>query len=155
MTDHARMLKTVGRYELALTQVEEKPYDKDIPILVHPVEVVNLIRSFHSPYPFEEMGALYFDQTGRPIAHSVVYRGTLNRIKVEPRGLLAVAILRNATSFILRHTHPSDCVDPSTEDLAFTERLADASRIVGVRLKDHLILGVSSWESLKRRGVWS
>jgi DNA repair protein RadC len=101
------------------------------------------------------MGALFLDTRNRLLAESEVYRGTLNRAAVEPRGLLKEALLRGAAGLVLFHTHPSGDPSPSAEDLAFTRRLAEAGELVGVRLVDHLILGSAGrWVSLRQRGAW-
>jgi DNA repair protein RadC len=103
----------------------------------------------------EVMGALFLDTRNRLLAESEVYRGTLNRAAVEPRGLLKEALLRAAAGLVLFHTHPSGDPSPSAEDLAFTRRLAEAGELVGVRLVDHLILGSAGrWVSLRQRGAW-
>jgi len=103
----------------------------------------------------EIMGALYLDTRNRLIGEKEIYRGTLSRAAVEPRALLKEGILRDAAGFVLFHTHPSGDPSPSAEDLAFTRRLAHSGELLGVRLIDHLIVGVgNSWVSLKQRGGW-
>ena len=42
---------------------------------------------------------------------------------------------------IVAHNHPSGDPTPGSDDVRLTERLVAASRIIGVRLLDHLILG--------------
>lgn len=103
----------------------------------------------------EVMGALYLDSRNRLLGEEEVYRGTLNRAAVEPRGVLKEGLLRDAAGFVLFHTHPSGDPSPSAEDLAFTRRLAQSGELVGVRLVDHLILGSGdTWVSLRQRGGW-
>lgn len=103
----------------------------------------------------ETMGALYLDVRNRLIKESDVFRGTLSRAAVEPRHLLKEGLLCNASGLILFHTHPSGDPSPSTEDLTFTRRVAEAGELLGVKLLDHLILGSAGrWVSLGRRGAW-
>lgn len=103
----------------------------------------------------EVMGVLFMDSRNHLRAEREIYRGTQDRIKVEPRAILREALIQRAHSILLFHTHPSGDAEPSMEDLAFTERMKDACRIVGVRLADHMIVGHGgSWVSLKRRGPW-
>ncbi len=101
------------------------------------------------------MGAVFLDVRRRLIADVDFYRGTLSRASVEPRRILKEALFRNASSFVLFHTHPSGDPAPSIDDLHFTRRIADASEAVGVEMLDHLILGSAGrWVSLKKRGSW-
>jgi DNA repair protein RadC len=53
---------------------------------------------------------------------------------------------------ILFHTHPSRDATPSAEDLLFTRRMAAAGDLVGLVLRDHLIIGgAGRFVSLKER----
>ena len=79
----------------------------------------------------------------------------MDRIKEEPRPILQAALLVNARWFLLSHLHPGGDTTPSDEDIAFTDRMREASMILGVRLLEHVIVGyLGSWTSLKRRGPW-
>lgn len=103
----------------------------------------------------EVMGAVFLDVRGRLIGEVDLYRGTLSRLAVEPRLLLKEALLHSASAMVAFHTHPSGCPAPSSEDLVFTRRLAEAGEVIGVRLVDHLILGGAGlWVSLQKRGSW-
>ncbi len=123
--------------------------------LGHPAAVARYLALRFSVPDQEVMGALFLDTRHRLLGESDVYRGTLNRAAVEPRGLLKEGLLRGAAGLILFHTHPSGDPSPSAEDLAFTRRLAEAAEVLGMRLMDHLILGAAgAWVSLKQRGAW-
>jgi len=103
----------------------------------------------------EIMGAVFLDVRNRLIADVDLYRGTLSRASVEPRLILKEAIQRNASSFVIFHTHPSGDPAPSSDDLVFTRQLVAASEILGLTMHDHLILGSGGrWVSLRRRGSW-
>ncbi len=103
----------------------------------------------------EIMGALYLDSRHHLMAERELYRGTLNRAAVEPRAILKHALLIGAAAIVLFHTHPSGDPSPSAEDLAFTRRMADAAELLGLKLVDHLILGIGErWISLAERGAW-
>lgn len=39
------------------------------------------------------------------------------------------------------HNHPSGDPSPSPEDIALTNRLVDAAKLVGLQLLDHVIVG--------------
>jgi len=103
----------------------------------------------------EVMGALFLSARRRLLGDKELYRGTLHRAAVEPREVLKECLLRRARGFVLFHTHPSGDPTPSTEDLEFTQRMAQASRIVGIAMIDHLVLGATGpWVSLQEWGIW-
>ncbi|MEM7354058.1 MAG: DNA repair protein RadC [Acidobacteriota bacterium] len=124
-------------------------------LLDRPDAVANYLSLRYVQQDQEVMGALYLDVRNRLIAESDIYRGTLSRAAVEPRAILKEGLLRSASGFVLFHTHPSGDPSPSTEDIAFTRRLSEAGKLVGIKLLDHLILGSGGrWVSLGRRGAW-
>lgn len=124
-------------------------------LLDYPEAVASYLTLRFSVADQEVLGALYLDVRNRLITDREIFRGTLSRAAVEPRQILKEALLRNASSFLIFHTHPSGDPSPSAEDLAFTRRMADAGELLGVRMVDHLILGSGGrWVSLRRRRAW-
>ena len=55
---------------------------------------------------------------------------------------------------VLVHNHPSGVTDPSAEDLAFTERLAQAGELLGIFLLDHVIVGADGYFSCLDAGLY-
>ncbi|ABO68782.1 JAB domain-containing protein [Geobacillus thermodenitrificans] len=82
--------------------------------------------------------------------------GSLNASIVHPREVFKAAILNNAASIIVAHQHPSGDVTPSKEDVEMTKRLAEAGRILGIEVLDHLVINYKAeYTSLKERGFFS
>ncbi|CAM4122263.1 MULTISPECIES: JAB domain-containing protein [Anoxybacillaceae] len=82
--------------------------------------------------------------------------GSLNASIVHPREVFKAAILNNAASIIVAHQHPSGDVTPSKEDVEMTRRLAEAGRILGIEVLDHLVINYKAeYTSLKERGFFS
>lgn len=88
-----------------------------------------------------------------------VVRGTATEAPVHVREVFKSAIRWAAQSVVVAHNHPSGDPMPSKEDIRLTERLVDASRIIGIPLVDHLILGNPDgtggrgYMSLRREGL--
>jgi DNA repair protein RadC len=139
--------------ELACRLAKEQIPDS-VP-LSRPAQVARYLVLRYQQRDQELMGALFLDVRHRLIGEKEIYRGTLHRAAVEPREILKECLLRGAAGFVLFHTHPSGDPTPSSEDLLFTRRMADAAAIVGVELVDHLVLGATGrWVSLRERGAW-
>ena len=78
---------------------------------------------------------------GTPINCNFASIGTLNQSLVHPRELFKVAFLSNAESILLVHNHISGTLRPSTEDIMLTDRLGRVSEMMGIPLRDHVIVG--------------
>ena len=66
--------------------------------------------------------------------------GGNNFAMIEPKEVLAEAIKLQAPKIILVHNHPSGDVIPSQSDFLITDRIYEASEILGVQLLDHVII---------------
>ena len=79
--------------------------------------------------------------------------GDLCSALVHPASVFKFALLANAAGIILAHNHPSGDPEPSSEDIAMTQRIADGGRILGVNVLDHIIIGSGCYKSLRRDGL--
>ena len=80
--------------------------------------------------------------------------GTVNASVATPREIFIEALKFRGTGIILMHNHPSGDPNPSEEDCLFTIRVAEAGKMMGVMLLDHIIIGDNSYVSLKERGIF-
>jgi len=102
----------------------------------------------------EHLAALFLDIHGRPTGASIVGIGTLSQVSVHVREFFKAAILANADSTICAHNHPADVPHPSPQDLRMTRRLISASRIIGIHMRDHLIVSPSgAFVSMSAHGL--
>lgn len=74
--------------------------------------------------------------------------GTENSAILKPRDALIDAVKMRAPKIILVHNHPSGDPTPSSEDINFTNRLIQASSVIGIELLDHVVIGDSKFESI-------
>jgi DNA repair protein RadC len=97
--------------------------------------------------------ALLLDGKHRLLHEEAVSVGTLTASLVHPREVFGPAVRLGAAALILVHNHPSGDPSPSPEDLDITARLAEAGRIVGIDLLDHVVLGDGCFASCFERGT--
>ena len=100
----------------------------------------------------EYFGVLCLDTQNKVAAASVVSVGLLNSSLVHPREVFQRAILANAASIILGHNHPSGDPDPSPEDLEVTAQMVESGRILGIPVRDHVIIADTGFVSLLEKG---
>jgi len=101
----------------------------------------------------EHLVGLYLDAQNRLVHQETVSIGSLNTTRTHPREILHPAVLTMALGFILVHNHPSGCLDPSAEDIEFTQTIRRAGELMGIELYDHLIVARGGYTSLRERGV--
>lgn len=80
-------------------------------------------------------------------APQIISIGTVNGVGVHPRDVFAIAVRWNASSIVVAHNHPSGSHSPSKMDDELTHRLAEAGKMMGIPLIDHIILGGESFYS--------
>ena len=90
---------------------------------------------------------VYVDTKGRYIDKKCLFVGTMNNSIVHPREIFKEAYLLSANGIICIHNHPSGDPTPSKEDVMITKKIKEIGMIHGIRLVDHLIVGVNSYYS--------
>ncbi|KAA0253924.1 MAG: JAB domain-containing protein [Acidobacteria bacterium] len=100
----------------------------------------------------EVMGALLLDARNRLLEDHVVFRGTTTVTAVAPGPLFRAAVVAGASGLLVYHNHPSGDPSPSVEDHATTRRLVEAGRLLGIEVRDHLVVGRGSWVSFRQQG---
>lgn len=96
---------------------------------------------------------LLLDSANHLLREVTVSVGILNSALVHPREVFRQAIMEPAASVILMHNHPSGNPDPSSEDLEITRQLVEAGKIMGIPVRDHLILAGENYASFAERGL--
>ena len=90
---------------------------------------------------------VYVDTKGRYIDKKCLFVGTINNSIIHPREIFKEAYLLSANGIICIHNHPSGDPTPSKEDMMITRKIKEIAMIHGIRLVDHLIVGVNSYYS--------
>jgi DNA repair protein RadC len=93
------------------------------------------------------------DTAGRVTGDFTVSEGGLAASIVEPRAVFQRAVLENAAAVVCLHNHPSGNPEPSREDIQITKQLADAGRLMGIPVHDHVIIAGRGYTSLAERGL--
>ena len=82
-----------------------------------------------------------------------ISKGTINMTIVHAREVFRAAISDNAHSIILLHNHPTGDPSPSKEDIGLTKNLMEASKIIGIDILDHIIIGDNRYFSFLEEGL--
>ena len=79
--------------------------------------------------------------------------GSIDEAAIHPREVIRRALDLGAGAVILVHNHPSGSPEPSRADIQITNRIAEAGRLLGVTVHDHVIIGKQGHVSLKAKGL--
>jgi DNA repair protein RadC len=100
----------------------------------------------------EQGGVLLLDARHRVLQARVLTRGTADATSMHPRDVFREAALAGAAAVVLFHNHPSGDPLPSPDDLELTQRMMKAGELMGILVVDHIILGDTSYCSLRDLG---
>ena len=79
--------------------------------------------------------------------------GSIDEALIHPREVIRRAMDLGATALILVHNHPSGSPEPSKADIQVTNRIAEAGRLLGITVHDHVIVGKHGSTSLRAKGL--
>jgi DNA repair protein RadC len=96
----------------------------------------------------EHLRGLYLNTHYQIIHDEIISIGTVDANIVHPREVFRPAISSSAAAVILVHNHPSGITAPSAEDLLVTRRIAEAGRMLGIELVDHVIVTADNFMSI-------
>ena len=90
--------------------------------------------------PIEQMVVLYLANGGKIVGAEKVGMGTVEMVSTLPTELFRGAIVKAVPEIILCHNHPSGEPKPSTPDMQYTMSVVELGAVLGVRVRDHIIV---------------
>jgi len=71
-----------------------------------------------------------------------------NFVTATIKSVLNEAVKIEAAKIILIHNHPAGDPTPSKQDIEFTDKVEQASKILGIQLLDHIVIGKTDYVSI-------
>ena len=124
--------------------------DKKSCIILSPKEVWEELKDIRDNKK-EHFVVFFLDSRNQEIKREIISVGSLNANLVHPREVFEPAIRYLASHIIIAHNHPSGDTEPSQEDLEITKRLAEAGKILGIEIIDHVIVVKDKFLSFKEK----
>ena len=128
---------------------------QDLPPIGCPQDVQRLLGPEMSALAQEQLRVLLLNTRNQVVGQRVIYQGNVNSSMIRPAEVLRPAVIEAVPSIIVSHNHPSTDPTPSPEDAAVTRELAQAAKLLGIELLDHIVIGGDRFVSLKERGLMS
>ena len=134
---------------VSIKLVKEEELDYGVERLTSPADAAKVIRKYIGDSDREVFVVICLDIKNQLNSINTVSVGTLTSSLCHPRETFKAAILSNAAAIIIGHNHPSGIPYPSKDDIAITKKLEEAGSILSIDLLDHIIIGDTSFHSLK------
>ncbi|MGE6220358.1 JAB domain-containing protein [Nubsella zeaxanthinifaciens] len=99
-------------------------------------------------YLCEQCYMLLLNRRGNVLGMIELSSGGISGTVVDVKLVFATALKACASSMVLAHNHPSGDVLPSEQDKAVTRRIAEAGKLLGIELADHLIISPERYLSM-------
>lgn len=140
-------------YRTKVLKVKESTYIKSR--LNSPGEISEMMNEiFHLNQVAEEYAYIIaFTSDFKTIGVFEVGHGTAMQCLIGVREIFVRLFLVGAVNFVLVHNHPSGSKEPSREDINITQRIYQASQLMGIVFADHIIVCGDRYVSLKEQGL--
>lgn len=146
-------MHVIKKYQVELVRESSKKYEVD--------------RKVNSPEKAYQAFEVIFNLSSRPAESFVllgldaklgivgafeVSTGAINYAVADARAIFQRLFLCNAHSFMVAHNHPSGDCQPSMEDNRLTLNLKGAGKLLGIELREHIVIGDDSYYSYAEEG---
>ena len=101
----------------------------------------------------EQFRVLYLNRRNALLKDALIAQGSVDSVRPSLRNIVARALQVNASTLIAAHNHPSGAAEPSESDRMLTQELIAASRPLGLRVLDHVIVGEEATFSFADSGL--
>jgi DNA repair protein RadC len=118
-----------------------------------PQELASVVKRFLADTDREVFLTVNFSTANTINSIHIVSIGSVDRAIVHAREVFKAAILSNASSIALVHSHPSGSLTPSLEDIDITRKLTQCGEILGIKVIDHIIVANDQHLSFAERKI--
>lgn len=144
----AKACEIISSFELGRRMLKDKQWA----LILSPREIWDECKDIRESKK-EHFVVFFLDTQNQAVKREVVSVGTLNASLIHPREVFEPAVQNVVANIIIAHNHPSSSLEPSEEDIQVTKRLADAGRIMGIEILDHVIVTKTGYTSFKEKGL--
>ena len=143
----ALKIVTMATRRLARTGVQDQP------VLASWQALIDYLTIDMAHLNYERVRVLYLDTRNRLVSDELLSEGSLDEAAIHPREVVKKALDLGAAALIMVHNHPSGSPEPSRADIQITNKIAEAARLLGITLHDHVIIGKEGHVSLRAKGL--
>ena len=101
---------------------------------------------------FEEFNIILLKHSCEVLGVVTISKGGVAGAYVDCKLIFSAALKCNASSIILGHNHPSGNLKPSPQDLRLTRKIEEGSKVLDLKILDHIIVSKEGFYSFKDEG---
>jgi DNA repair protein RadC len=134
---------------------KKKRVKRDSPVgqpVTNSRQVVKLFRDLQNETK-EKLVIINLDSKNKILCFELVAIGNVDMVFTRPMEVFRTSIIMNAYSAIVLHNHPSGDPTPSEDDKKFTQSLERIAVDLGLRLLDHIVIGLDDYFSFADKGL--
>ena len=91
----------------------------------------------------EKIGAIFVDSTNKIINYTTLAMGGIDAVKLPLAELFKVALLCNASKFVIAHNHPSGILEITPPDIQLTKKIGTIANLFDMELIDSIIINMN------------
>jgi DNA repair protein RadC len=121
-------------------------------VLASPELTLAYLRLEIAALRYQVFGVLLLDARRRLIRSEILFRGTIDACSVHPREVARVVVEADAAAVVLFRNDPSGVAEVREADGSLARGLAQALRLIDVRVLDYLIVAAEGEHSFAEAG---
>ena len=118
-----------------------------------PGDIANMLMAEMSGLEREHLRVVLLNTKNQVQLIHNLYVGSVNSAVVRPAEVFAEAVRWTCPAIAVVHNHPSGDPQPSPEDVAMTERLVAAGKLLDIEVVDHVVIGRQRYVSMREKGL--
>lgn len=160
--DIENLKEIAGLGESSLTQIKiisniiEKTLKQDSlqkKVLNNWQDLLNYVFAAFYGLNHEVFRVLFLDKKHQLIEDELIKKGENDHVNISSKEIVKKALLLSASSIILLHNHPSGNLNPSNQDIQFTNEMVKILKNLEIKVLDHLIVFNSNYFSFKEQNL--
>lgn len=146
----AKAITLLAAMELGRRRKQEEILQR--PAIRSSSDVIAIFQPQLADLPHEEFWIMLLNRANRIIDRIGISRGGISGTIVDVRLIAKMALEKLSSGVILIHNHPSGNPEPSSNDIAITQKLKKALSLFDITLLDHIIVTGGECHSLADSG---
>ena len=111
-------------------------------------DLFKAIKKINIDYTQENFIVFYLNSGNQLIDSEIVFKGGLNSCLICPKTIFRKALLKNSSSIIVSHNHPSNNLKPSKEDKEVYKKLSELGALLQLSVLDSIIFNEKEYYSI-------